>query len=342
MRKIIIFIFGIIAITYIDAKAQDYTARANLDTNTIRIGEQIQFTITVKAREAFTARFPQYGDTLASPVEVLRSGKRDSAKVGNIYTLSRSYTITCFSSGGHDIPPQKITVKHNNTIDTVETNSAFLTVNTVEVDTSKQKLYDIKPPLEAPMTFTEFWVRFWPYVVGAILLGALIWLFVVYRKRRKQKAPEAASKKPEEPPHVIALRALDELEQKQLWQKDKVKAYYSELTEILRAYINGRYQVPALERTSDEILENIRNQVNIDAENYEMLKKILYTADLVKFAKMHPAPDENDNNLQNARAFVKNTFQLPSAEAEEGDSQEKQEESKPEADSSGEKTSQSQ
>jgi hypothetical protein len=142
--------------------------------------------------------------------------------------------------------------------------------------------------------------------IGVILFGLLVWLavwlvlrFIKSRKAKPRKMPEI-------PPHIVANKALTELGHRKLWQKGKFKLYYSELTDILRVYISGRWGVGAMEMTSDEIVMALRD-IDMPTNSRSDLITILRTADMVKFAKAEPEAEINEENLNRALYFVENT-----------------------------------
>lgn len=142
--------------------------------------------------------------------------------------------------------------------------------------------------------------------IALIILGLLIWLIawlIVRHLRQRSVMPRPA---PKIPPHVVANKALVELGHRKLWQKGKFKAYYTELTSILRAYISGRWDVGALEMTTDEIIAALRD-VEMPTASRTDLITILRTADMVKFAKAEPEAEDNEENLSRAIYFVENT-----------------------------------
>lgn len=108
------------------------------------------------------------------------------------------------------------------------------------------------------------------------------------------------------PPHEIALEKLRAVEQEKIWQKGEVKRYYSELTDIIREYTELRFSFLAMESTTDEIIYKMRNVV-IDKEQKENLQELLQHADLVKFAKANPLPDEHKRYYDMAVGFVQKT-----------------------------------
>jgi hypothetical protein len=162
---------------------------------------------------------------------------------------------------------------------------------------------DIKQPIAVPVSFSEIY----PFILAGLgLAGIGLVIFYLLRKR-KRKEPVFSISKPAEPPHVIALRELDQLRDEKLWQRNEYKQYYTRLTEIIRNYIERRFEIPAMEQTSYDILLSWKKKGYDDPDLYKILKQLLGLADLVKFAKEKPLPTDNEVNLDNAYVFVRNT-----------------------------------
>ena len=142
--------------------------------------------------------------------------------------------------------------------------------------------------------------------IGFIILMLLVWYLVWYIRNKWQGRVREVKPAPKLPPHVIAIKALDELRNRKLWQNGKHKLYYSTLTEILRLYIEGRWEIGALEMTTDEIITALRD-VDIKHDSRSNLVAILRTADMVKFAKALPDGEENEQLFDYAYYFVENT-----------------------------------
>jgi flagellar basal body-associated protein FliL len=160
--------------------------------------------------------------------------------------------------------------------------------------------------MKAPITLKELLPYiFWGILIilALVIILLLIWYFVTKHKKGKVFGP----KKITEPAHVIALRELDNLRTEKLWQNGKEKVYYTKLTEIIRVYIEQRFGIYALEMTSDEIVNALNSIILDEKSSVELVKNILFIADLVKFAKGMPLPDENEIGLLNAYQFVNNT-----------------------------------
>lgn len=142
--------------------------------------------------------------------------------------------------------------------------------------------------------------------IGAIILGLVVWLFVWYIKRLISRRGAVIKPAPKIPPHVVAIKALDELRNRKLWQNGKYKQYYTALGDILRIYIAGRWGIGAMEMTTDEIIAALRD-VQLSHESRSNLVSMMRTADMVKFAKAEPAAEENEDNFNYAYYFVENT-----------------------------------
>lgn len=142
--------------------------------------------------------------------------------------------------------------------------------------------------------------------IALIIIGLLVWLLVWYMRNKWQGRERVAKPAPKFPPHVLAIKALEELKNRKLWQDGKHKLYYSSLTEILRVYIDGRWDIGALEMTTDEIISALRD-VELPHQSRSALVAILRTADMVKFAKATPDAEENEQAFTDAYYFVENT-----------------------------------
>jgi len=279
--------------------AQNPVVNSQVVTSSIRIGEQFQFKISVNGTE--NVIFPKL---VLKGLEII-----DSAKVDTINNmLIQKYILTGFDSGAFYIPQQQVFVRNQAYL----TDSLLINVATVEIDTTKIKKYPIKSIKSEPYVFDDFKIYIYLLLVALAIIGFWIYYFVI----RKRKVQEEKPLYKVLPPFEEAIYKLNELDNKLLWQNNQVKEYYSELTEIVRNYIERELQVPALEKTTDEIIEMLRDfhdakTIYTSTETIKKLRELLQEADLVKFAKSKPISIEIEEDRKDAQEIISNLKPKP-------------------------------
>ncbi len=296
MKKLLIHITMSLVVS-IDLYAQKVDAR--FDTTAIRLGEQFQLSLYAKSESGDKITFPELNDTIITEIEILDVSEVDTNTTDSGKYLTQSYKLTSFDSGYYAIPPFKFVINN----DTQETRALLIHVKDVPVDTT-QAIKDIKTIEEAPPAPSSL---LWLWITLAIL--ALAGALYYFLSKRKKEVVVNQKPEPQIPAHILALKALDALKEKKLWQSDKFKEYHSELTDIIRTYIENRFGIPALEQTSDEVLMSISRSGLVDSTLNEKLKQTLKLADMAKFAKAKPIASENELSLANAYEFVNQTKQ---------------------------------
>lgn len=305
LRAVKIVIMAILALLQGVIFGQSAGASLKPDKSSILIGDQFNTELTVTAPAGIIVLWPMLTDTLAQHIEILRKSGIDTISSDReSYTLKQVLTVTSFDSGYYEIKP--ITFKYTRKGDTTsyyaKTAPVAINVQTIQVDQNVD-IKPIKPPLKAPVTFRELL----PWIVLALALIGLGVFIYYYRKRRKQVKPVITTRlNAAIPPHEAALEALEQLRLKKLWQSGKLKDYYSEMTDIVREYIELRFPVRAMEMTTAEILDSLR-KTDVNGTAREKLNQVLVLADLVKFAKEQPLPLENDQSLAQCIDFVRET-----------------------------------
>jgi hypothetical protein len=282
-------------------------AFAKLDTNAMLIGDQVKLDITFSYPLNTLISWPKIGDTILQTIQVINRSKIDSSFSADkkTVTLHQNFLITSFDSGFYAIPPIRFFYRElpDTTIRFVQTETLLLSVHTLTVDTTKV-IKPIKGPLSIPLTFREIL----PWLILAVLGILIILAFLFYLKKRKKAEPVFQIRsKIQLLPHELALSEIEKLRLKKLWQAGRTKEYHSELTDILRKYLESGFNIMAIEMTSQEIIDSLRTQNNMHNDSIRKINHILAMADLVKFAKMQPLPVENDMNMENAVAFVLDT-----------------------------------
>ncbi len=319
MRRLVFIIF-LLHTVIIAVHGQNVNVSASFDSTKIFIGDQIKFTVTVDQPSNQRLTLPFLRDTLCRNIEILSGPVTDTVagKNGNVKVIQK-YLITSYDSGFYQVPPVFAELKNSQGIKRFYSDYSQLRVMRVKIapaDTTA-KFFDIVGPYRAPVTLGEIL----PWILIAAIAGVLIWYVVRYiRSRRKLRAGEVPVINPD-PAHIIALRALERLREKKLWQKGETKVYYTELTMILRQYLQNRFSVYSLELTTDETLEILARTGFQKNGAYNQLKTILTGADLVKFAKYKPAPSENEEHFQNSWDFVIAT-KVSEIKSEEGEEKE--------------------
>jgi hypothetical protein len=281
---------------------------ARLEPEAIRIGEQAVISIAAPLALGPVA-WPAVPDTLPSRIEVVADLGVDTIEAAGTAHLIRRIRITSFDTGYRAIAPWQASINGR----TVESEPLLLHVMGVDLDSTAAPR-DAKPLREAPFSLLwwarEHWQWFaWPLALAALAMAAMLLL----RRMRKAAAP-AAEAPAARPLHERVLAELEALEKLRLWQQGEHKAYQSRLTDLVRGYIEERYEVPALERTTDELLQELRVGP-LDSGMRTLLENMLRAADLVKFAKALPSPQENEQLMASAIRFVRSTAPQPPADA---------------------------
>lgn len=312
-------------------KSQTVTATAELDSTLLFIGGQMKLTLEVSQPKDLAVAFPQYSDTIITSIEIVGLPKTDTTYNDASINIKRVYTITSFDSGLHYIPPIEFQYMDGEMLRKVETRALALNVINPFVEVDPQKgVFDIKQPFNLPFTFFELG-RFFFWLSLFLLLQALIGIgWVIWNRRDKPIKSIFVKEKPKELPHVVALRELDHVKEEKLWQKGQVKQFHSDITDILRKYMEERYHFYAMEQTSFEIIQELRKVELPDSKLLEKIEQTFTRADLAKFAKFEPLPDENDLSLISAFFFVNQTKEepLPDIEKMKSEKELKEEETK--------------
>lgn len=296
----------------LSGNAQETKVEAKLDQTRIKLGDQTIFRLQAHLPTNGQVDFPVLSDTISSKIQIVEMGKTDTLsdqhKPGS-RTISRQYKITSFEAGLHMIPSYSFTSKGGK----LWTQAIPLEVTEVKIDTTKA-IYDIKEPLAVSYSFMDWLRDNWKWVLlvvlGILVLAGLIWYFV---KKRKNRPEKVVPEKPAIPLHTLALEKLNALKSEKYWEQGQVKRYHSELTDIIREYLEKRYGINALEQTSEEIFVGLKH-LDITERNRDLLRQMLLLADLVKFAKASPINTENEQSMENAISFVMNTRPVANSE----------------------------
>lgn len=282
---------------------------ATFDRDSIMIGDQFHLEVTVEKDMMQVVEFPFLeGGEIGPNVEILAEFAPDTLSTeGRRQTLSKRYLLTIFNEGEYNLGRFPVLYADKNIVDTLYSRDSLrMRVATFDINLETDQPFDIKPPRRISLKFGEIsgWLALG--ILGAGIVVLLIWLFVKYRKR----IPFLGGEKPKVPAHLLAIKKLETLRNQKLPQNGKRKQYYSGITDVLREYLVGRFGIPALEMTTDEIVQAVqqpRKEGAIDDKRFADLKDLLGTADLVKFAKFTPDEDYDETAYFNAYYFIEET-----------------------------------
>ncbi len=284
--------------------SQEVQVSAKLDTNIMLIGDQTVLHLQMVQPKNKTVYWPEISDTIGHGVDLIKMSVPDTQLVDkSTIKVSRNLLITSFDTGYVAIPPLtfKYDMKNDSVFSSAQTKALLLAVVPLKVD-MKKGIADIKPIIKEPFS----WIELEPYIIALLILIVVVLVGIYIYKRIKNKKPIfSLPKKPAVPAHIKAISQLDKLKEKKLWQNGNAKAYYSELTDIIRDYMGARFNFNAKEMITTDIVDTLEQK--IDKGLLEESKKVLELADFVKFAKIQPLADENSQALKWAYDFVEIT-----------------------------------
>lgn len=285
------------------ATAQEAYFRVSADTLRIAIGEAVELVLEggLPAKAEKPQSWPVWPDTVKGLV-IAEVGPIDTATTGGLWRLSQKMRITSFDSGYLNLPALRWSLPNDSLI----SEPLQIWVDLPEVK-EEQDFFDIKDPLAVK----PGWWYYGRWVALALGIGLLAWLiyYFVWRRKKGLSAPRPSAK-PLPPPDQEALTALDALAEKKLWQQGQVKAYYSELIDILRNYLERRFGLQTKELTASQLQEKMA-QVPCADDTRREIRLILATSALVKFAKAQPLAEENEAALRLSRQLIEETRKKP-------------------------------
>lgn len=301
MKKFALFL-SLIFISAYTASAQNVVVEAQLDSIMMWVGQQTGLHLTVTCDADQDVAFPVYRDTIVEGLEIIPPVTTDTQYVNNgqRMTITRNYTVTCFDSSLIYIPYIPVTVDG----DEYQSNRLALAFLSYDIPEDNQKqIYGPKENMKTPVKFYEARGFIIYILLAAIAIIAAVYLLLRYRDDRP--IIRRIKIEPKVPAHIRAISQIEELRKSGGPHSEDAKSYYTQLTDILREYINDRFGFNATEMTSYEILEHLEE--NRDKESLGELRDLLSTSDMVKFAKLKPMLNENDRNLVSALEFVNDT-----------------------------------
>lgn len=337
MKRVPVIVSLLVAmVVYVGAYAQSTppTIVASLDKDTIMIGDRVTLTIEVERDVMQAIFFPtfdfksaqandgeeQQSVNVEQSIEIIHDFKPDTVKIdARRDKLRKRYELAMYDEGIYKLGRAQVLYLDKNVVDTIfAARENQVVVKTFQIDTTMKSVRDIKPQMTLKFRFGEISGYLSIAFAVLLLIALLLYILVRYLHSRGRNLSDIFKPAPPPPPHIVAIEALERLHNEKLWQNNKHKLYYSGLSDILRNYLAGAFGVGAMEMTTDEIVEALRESEITQKARMELIS-VLRDADLVKFAKATPEADENELAYNKAYYFVEETKPVEVEESAEED-----------------------
>ena len=309
MKKLcFILLFCMMSFIGIQCDAQVTFLRGRTDADTIVVGQPFDYQLSLTIPKDYFVEWKQFGDTLSKSIDVINVEDIKTTAINNSYNviMTQNLTLTSFDTGYVYVP--EIAITYSKSLQdsiryTLRTDEKELYVTTVAVDTT-EAFRPIKGVMRQGFTAKEVF----PWVALAIIIAGVIYLIIYLKKHKKTKEIVVEEKKKPTIPAIITARAkLAEMKDNEVWNTPKTKDYYTDLTDIAREYLEGQFEIDAIEMTTDEIMDAV-NQLNLSNLTKSKLQDTLTTADLVKFAKANPSAEQNKQSFSDINNFVEDSY----------------------------------
>lgn len=290
--------------------------------DSILIGDQLEYGFRLEGVEDGTVLgFPKLSDGNLELIEDWTQRVEQREDRPRLMDIEASIKVAAFEEGVYDLPPIVIERRSpNGKVDTLFFDPMQIEVKTMPIDTATFERHPMKGQIQTPFNWDEFVFTVKEFVAAVlamlpllvalkwgvilIIVGICIWLIM---NPKRQVEPQAAAMR--EPAHIVALRKLDAFRSNAMWVPEKQKEFYTGVTDALREYISRRYGVGAMEMTTAELFDAVRNLEDFPADMQAALKDLFETADFVKFAKYVASDEDNASAVPKAVRFVTQTYQ---------------------------------
>ena len=324
MKRLILTAWVLLAGWALAFAQEEPQIQSRLSCDSILIGDQVRWSATLRLVPGEECYFEKPDEPVAEGLETIEGFAVDTVKQGRRHLdVECHMTLTAFEAGSYFLPPLLAQIQRTDgSVDTLFIDGPILEVATMPIDTATFRPFDIKKQIRYPLTFGEVA----PWVLGVLIFAALVVMLVRFIRYRRENRDFFGRPKVVDPPHVVALRDLDRIRSKQLWQNHRQKQFYTEVTDTLRQYVASFYEVPAQEQTTAEIFNALKDK-KIEPRLFAEVKELFERADFVKFAKHQATDTENEETVPTAVRFVNTTFlQRMEEEKAEQESEQKQQE----------------
>jgi hypothetical protein len=301
MVKNLRIILGLIFLFSFSTFSQNIIVKASTDKTDYLVGDYIYYSIQVDHDKNLKVYTPDINDSLSSIAVIKKENPVDQVKENKI-TTTFNYILSGYDSVQVTLPP--VRVAYNAPGDTAmhyaAANTVTILIKTLKIDTTLG-IKDVKEPIKIPLDWR--WIALL-VLIALIIIGLIYYFYLRYQK--KKSAAKPVKKVIILPPYMVALNALNDLEDQKLWQKGQIKEYHSIITEIIRKYFEERFNMPALELPTSEAVDLLRQREGT-GQILDTTYNFLSNADLVKFAKFIPLGSVNEEMMKQALEIVDKT-----------------------------------
>jgi hypothetical protein len=292
----------------IQCDAQVTFLRGRTDVDTIVVGQPFDYQLSLTIPKDYFVEWKQFGDTLSKSIDVINIEDVKTTAINNSdnVIMTQNLTLTSFDTGYVYVP--EIAITYSKSLQdsiryTLRTDEKELYVTTVAVDTT-EAFRPIKGVMRQGLTAKEVF----PWIAIVIIIAGVVYLIIYLKKHKKTKDVVVEEKKKPTIPAIITARAkLAEMKDNEVWNTPQTKDYYTDLTDIAREYLEGQFEIDAIEMTTDEIMEAV-NKLDLNNLTKSKLQDTLTTADLVKFAKANPSAEQNKQSFSDINNFVEDSY----------------------------------
>lgn len=309
MKKLcFILLFCMMSFLGIQCDAQVTFLRGRTDVDTIVVGQPFDYQLSLTIPKDYFVEWKQFGDTLSKSIDVINVEEVKTTAINNSdnVIMTQNLTLTSFDTGYVYVP--EIAITYSKSLQdsiryTLRTDEKELYVTTVAVDTT-EAFRPIKGVMRQGLTAKELF----PWIAIVIIIAGVVYLIIYLKKHKKTKDVVVEEKKKPTIPAIITARAkLAEMKDNEVWNTPQTKDYYTDLTDIAREYLEGQFEIDAIEMTTDEIMEAV-NRLDLNNLTKSKLQNTLTTADLVKFAKANPSAEQNKQSFSDINNFVEDSY----------------------------------
>ena len=309
MKKLcFILLFCMMSFLGIQCDAQVTFLRGRTDVDTIVVGQPFDYQLSLTIPKDYFVEWKQFGDTLSKSIDVINIEDVKTTAINNSdnVIMTQNLTLTSFDTGYVYVP--EIAITYSKSLQdsiryTLRTDEKELYVTTVAVDTT-EAFRPIKGVMRQGLTAKEMF----PWIAIVIIIAGVVYLIIYLKKHKKTKDVVVEEKKKPTIPAIITARAkLAEMKDNEVWNTPQTKDYYTDLTDIAREYLEGQFEIDAIEMTTDEIMEAV-NKLDLNNLTKSKLQDTLTTADLVKFAKANPSAEQNKQSFSDINNFVEDSY----------------------------------